>query len=679
VGEVDLTPEHRLGAPRRLLGRVAAVLATTVSIVVLFGSGVADASPGNIVSSFGTGGSVFTSLGGGEEQSTTSGTVAVAPNGDIYQAGVTNEGSYDVAYVERFLPNGQPDTSFGVDGLVAPDLGLDSVFLSIGGSGLLMSPNVFVAIAANGDPVLFTDGALKSGGAAFVVAELNPDGSLNTGFDSTGYSTFTVGSGALYANGIAIEPDGDIVLSGTAANSSFDDELFAARMTSGGTLDGSFGTDGVVVPATSYTDSIGGPVVAQPNGDLVIAYGGVDAGSDVGDLGLIGLTPTGQPDTGFGDSGSAVATGASFYPLTPPGLTEAPDGSFAVASGTEDAGTPPITATVTRFSSSGQLETSFGTDGTAVLPSSLAANTLATGVLVQPDGKVIVTGTAGAGTVLEPFVARLNADGSADTTFATGGIGVNTLSGVTQAVPESDALTADGNLILGGVATSPSPTQVFMQEVNLDTAPTVSFSYAPSTVQAGTPVQFTATAAAATSYSIAQDSWDFGGGSFGAATGASVSHTFTTAGTYTVRVQATDSFGLSTISTQTITVAAAPVVTPAKAVAPQLKLVKLAVSGNKIKVTLLCQIAACKVNAALTTHKSKGKKAKLSASGKGKSVTVAASKLNLKVNEKHTFTLKLNKAGKQLLASFSRIPAKASFKLTDTTPAKTITHSVTIR
>jgi PKD repeat protein len=207
-------------------------------------------------------------------------------------------------------------------------------------------------------------------------------------------------------------------------------------------------------------------------------------------------------------------------------------------------------------------------------------------------------------------------------------------------------------------------------------------------VQVGEPVLFVASATASAGESISAVSWDLGSGNFGEATGTAATKTFTTPGTYTVRVKATDAFGLSTVSTKTITVAAAPVsssVTPAATIKalPRLRLVWIKASHGHVKVKLSCKSASCSVSANLTTLERliTGRISSLSASGHGKhtkTVSVASAKLQIAANKTKVFTLKLNTTGQRLLSAFHSIPAKGSFKLTNGKPAKTIHHNIKI-
>jgi len=98
----------------------------------------------------------------------------------------------------------------------------------------------------------------------------------------------------------------------------------------------------------------------------------------------------------------------------------------------------------------------------------------------------------------------------------------------------------------GGVANS-------SQTVTVATAPTVSFTYDPVSPETSSPVTFTANLSGGSPLAF---NWSFGDGSFSMTNPAS--HTYSTSGTFTVTLNATDSDGVNASSSQIIIVAAAP-------------------------------------------------------------------------------------------------------------------------
>jgi uncharacterized delta-60 repeat protein len=104
--------------------------------------------------------------------------------------------------------------------------------------------------------------------------------------------------------------------------------------------------------------------------------------------------------------------------------------------------------TVTRLMSSGSPDTTFDSDGTATIDFGSLAD-LAGDAVLQPDGKIVVAGSTQA--TGEIAVARLNPDGSPDTTF--GGDGKATVGFSTAAFGNAVALQANGRIVVAGQRT----------------------------------------------------------------------------------------------------------------------------------------------------------------------------------------------------------------------------------
>jgi hypothetical protein len=113
-------------------------------------------------------------------------------------------------------------------------------------------------------------------------------------------------------------------------------------------------------------------------------------------------------------------------------------------------------------------------------------------------------------------------------------------------------------------------------------APTLGAISGPGSATAGQAAAFSASATDRMS-AVGPLAWDFGDG--GGSTGAGVTHTYNNAGTYTVKVTATDAAGNATSATRSIAVGAAPVasVPPATTKPPTL-------GGVPIKKATRCKI-----------------------------------------------------------------------------------------
>src|SRR3984885_7341290 len=127
-------------------------------------SGVAHAAqPGDLDTTFGTGGKFFTSVAG--TTSSVPKAITTDSNGNIY-IGAETTGASDDFSVIKILPNGTLDTTFGTGGKVVVDLGAMSSDV-LDGIAVDASGNVFLAgeSNANGSPAQFAVVKLTHTGA----------------------------------------------------------------------------------------------------------------------------------------------------------------------------------------------------------------------------------------------------------------------------------------------------------------------------------------------------------------------------------------------------------------------------------------------------------------------------------------------------------------------------------
>ena len=226
---------------------------------------------------FGRAGIVITDFAGGTDQARA---LAVQPDGKLVAAGFAlKKGNFQFA-VARYLPDGSLDPSFGEDGKVTTDFsgGDDQAF------GLAFQP----------DGRLLVAGGALTGSAAplpletpvtprqeaprgeFALARYLPDGTLDTSFDGDGRQT-TAFSGAASATALLLEPAGNIVAAGFAAEG--DRFHFAlARYLPNGAADPSFSGDGKLTAAVADGECEAFAVALQPDGKLVAAGFAVESG-----------------------------------------------------------------------------------------------------------------------------------------------------------------------------------------------------------------------------------------------------------------------------------------------------------------------------------------------------------------------------------------------------------------
>ncbi len=143
-------------------------------------------------------------------------------------------------------------------------------------------------------------------------------------------------------------------------------------------------------------------------------------------------------------------------------------GTLSVNTDTEPAGTFNSTQTLlaARFTTSGSIDSSFGSGGTTSIPVTSAGTTYnVTGedIVVQSNGMIDLLGTAtpvsgGASTVTDFVVAQLNSNGTINTSFGTGGFTLIDFS-TSSAAPASGtsasalALSPNGSIVAVGTTT----------------------------------------------------------------------------------------------------------------------------------------------------------------------------------------------------------------------------------
>jgi uncharacterized delta-60 repeat protein len=256
---------------------------------------------------------------------------------------------------------------------------------------------------------------------------------------------------------VAIQRDGKIVVVGWSwSESERLSRLFVARYTPVGALDSSFGSGGVVrTPAGGSASGLA--VSIQGDGKIVAAGVGRSGTGGASEFVLVRYEADGSPDRSFDGDGVVFTDFGVFTDLGFGGAAEAlaiqPDGKIVAAGSAASSGSlNSRDFAVARYNSDGSLDRSFDGDGRVTTPFTPLTDS-ATGVVVQPDGKIVVGGYAGY-SFSEPnspqrpdyALARYTADGTLDASFD--GDGKATADGTT--FTGDLALRADGKILLAG-------------------------------------------------------------------------------------------------------------------------------------------------------------------------------------------------------------------------------------
>jgi uncharacterized delta-60 repeat protein len=325
---------------------------------------------GSLDTSFGTGGKVRTLVG----SRSWANALAIQSDGKIVVAGFSSNGSnYDFALV-RYNPNGSLDTSFGTGGKVTTDFN--------------SSNDIAASLAIQSDGKIVLAGHSGGSPSHFALARYNPNGSLDTSFDGDGKLTtaFSVVESSL-ASALAIQSDGKIIAAGYYAN--VGNRNFAlVRYNPNGSLDTSFDSDGKVTTDFNSSSDIAASLAIQNDGRIVVA--GTSASSLNADFALARYNLNGSLDTSFG-TGGKVTTDFNSGNDTAYDLAIQSNGRIVVAGQIKIGSGSDWNFALVRYNLNGSLDTGFGTNGKVTTdfgPDYSTAEALA----IQSNGKIVLGG-----------------------------------------------------------------------------------------------------------------------------------------------------------------------------------------------------------------------------------------------------------------------------------------------
>ncbi len=228
---------------------------------------------------------------------TTAHGVAIQPDGGIVVVGTATDSTgsaRDGILVLRLNTRGNPDSSFSGDGYAA-------ALTDQSGEGLSVAVQPDGKIVAAGAATL---GISSDGFPRVAVARFNPNGSPDNGFGQGGTTVLSLGKFS-YANAIALQKDGRIVVAGSQRNDLQTTQVLVARLTTGGGLDPSFASGGLFLAQYGFGASFSAVYGVALDSQNRIDLGGTAVTSNLGGTALaIRLTPGGDPDGSFGAGGA---------------------------------------------------------------------------------------------------------------------------------------------------------------------------------------------------------------------------------------------------------------------------------------------------------------------------------------------------------------------------------------
>lgn len=397
--------------------------------------------------------------------------VGFGNNGILIESiGPKDEVAYDIAQ--------QPDgklvvaatlTTTGISGpfftcfRYLPDGTRDSTFSNDGLAATLISPDGgdephAISIQADGK-IILAGSVLKTGSpgiAQFGLLRYTKNGSKDNSFGTAGIVQTQIGGSNNYSgiNDMVVQPDGKIVTGGWAqavVMFSSDKHFALARYNQDGSLDNTFGNLGLLHLINNFKSEEINGIALQPDGKI-LAVGYQEDFNENQNLAVLRFNPDGSSDNTFGINGIAgIDLGGNLFEEGR-GVLVLPDGKILVG-GRNANNTTFVDAVAIRLLSDGSLDAGFGNGGLASVPFSYGS-----AIARQADAKIVLAGftinmTSGN---FEFNAARFLENGTLDSSFGNAGTVSYPISDHDSGVI-SALIQSDNKIVLAGAATFVDP------------------------------------------------------------------------------------------------------------------------------------------------------------------------------------------------------------------------------
>ncbi|SCY03945.1 T9SS type A sorting domain-containing protein [Flavobacterium caeni] len=353
--------------------------------------------------------------------------VAVQPDGKIVYNGRLYSPTRMIT--GRINANGTTDNTFGTGGNTTTAVNIDSSNgdgkMKIQPDGKIFAINRFSYSADNSQDVF--------------MIRYNANGSLDATFDGDGSKIFSYGDGSDFGRDFDIIGT-KILISGNSEMSFSENRIAMARFNADGSLDATFDDDGTKFMNFIYNSYDAATAMAlQTDGKIIV--GGVTLANDDYYGTVLRYNPDGTLDTAFGNGGKVILP---------------KDGAVAaVAIQTNGkiiaGGSNGIYMYVFRLNTDGSLDTTF--DSSQLSDDFEEFGSTLNQMKILSTGKILIAGRNFSDindvTSHNYFLARLNSNGSIDTTFGVGGYSTAGSGSVNEEITALKIL-ADGKILAGG-------------------------------------------------------------------------------------------------------------------------------------------------------------------------------------------------------------------------------------
>jgi uncharacterized delta-60 repeat protein len=411
------------------------------SLVILFFSAAfpliqaQSAAPGDLDTTFGSGGKVVTGITENEDRPTR---VRIQPDGKIVTIGVALESDWGCpanSFLVRHNADGTLDNSFGTNGSVVISFGSEEInfqdFVILPDGNLLVTANKSINCGTRTDLLIY---------------RYTANGALDATFGTNGVITTPLGN-ETWRQRIVLQPDGKFVVASENFNGI--SQVAVVRYNPDGTLDATFGTSGITRTSVGSFHTVR-EILVQTDGKLLVA-GGVSYGSR--NIFVLRYDPNGTLDNSFGANG-IVQTDIDNLPNDVRGMALQPDGKIIVSCGNFSSNYPFsilfLSSSIVRYNASGTLDNTFGANGIVRItePPNQYPGEIAFVLAIQQNGKFLTAGARN----YNFAISRYNSNGTIDTSFGTNGVVITAFENYPGASISSIAPQTDGKILAVGSA-----------------------------------------------------------------------------------------------------------------------------------------------------------------------------------------------------------------------------------
>ncbi len=387
---------------------------------------------------FGNGGKVVTPI----NDSSAANSIAIQDDGKIIIGGYTTVAGRDRFALVRYNVNGSLDSTFGIGGKVVAQIKDRSSISSI-------------AIQADGKILaggsVFNDNRNVLLDSSYTIVRYTKDGSIDSLFGKNGIATVKMSNGLGELKKLLVKPDGKILTAGTVGAPVFENILALVQFTPDGSLDSSFGSNGKLEGYINDIEEI--TDIGLGKDGKIYAIGQMRNWSFIGDFALLRFLQNGTVDSSFGTNG-VVKTDFNDNRVNNLKVENAqsliilPDSSIVVAGYNF---TTPSTFALAKYKMNGSLDSTFGTDGKVITPVHNLYG-YPNDILSDAAGNLYVSGyVSGSSNNSDFAIAKYFSDATLDSSFGRSGIDTTDFFGFSD-VAYVSVLQSDAKIILAGHA-----------------------------------------------------------------------------------------------------------------------------------------------------------------------------------------------------------------------------------